>query len=131
VQSFIHCLFHVVYRACTFTVHPLFRTIHSSLCLIKKIEKFQKSKYNFFSSERTFSPGLCYEPGPKVLQPQHITRATWRPLVPVHKQPGLKALAFSPALLVLVASTGTNEPYKPGPMAFFPPVSSPSLHTKL
>jgi hypothetical protein len=29
-------------------------------------------------------------------------------LVPVHKQPGLKAGAFSPALLVPVATTGTN-----------------------
>jgi hypothetical protein len=43
-------------------------------------------------------------------------------LVPVRKQPGLKAGAFSPALLVPVATTGTNERYKPGPMAFFPPV---------
>jgi hypothetical protein len=36
------------------------------------------------------------------------------PLVPVRKQPGLKAGAFSPALLVLVAITGTNGLYKPG-----------------
>jgi hypothetical protein len=44
-------------------------------------------------------------------------------LVPVRKQPGLKAGAFSPALLVpVVATTGTNGRYKPGPMAFFPPV---------
>jgi hypothetical protein len=40
----------------------------------------------------------------------------------VHKQPGLKAGAFSPALLVPVATTGTNAPYKPGLMAFFSPV---------
>jgi hypothetical protein len=39
-------------------------------------------------------------------------------LVPVHKQAG----AFSPALLVPVATTGTNVPYKPGLKAFFPPV---------
>jgi hypothetical protein len=51
-----------------------------------------------------------------------MTQATWRPLVPVRKQPGLKASTFSPALLVPVAPTGTNEPYKPGPMALFPPV---------
>jgi hypothetical protein len=44
------------------------------------------------------------------------------PLVPVRKQPGLKAPTFSSALLVPVATTGTNGPYKPGPMAFFPPV---------
>jgi hypothetical protein len=43
-------------------------------------------------------------------------------LVPIRKQPGLKAGAFSPALLVPVATTGTNEPYKLGLMAFFPPV---------
>jgi hypothetical protein len=30
-----------------------------------------------------------------------------------------KAGAFSPALLVPVATTETNEPYKPGLMAFF------------
>jgi hypothetical protein len=40
-------------------------------------------------------------------------------LVPVRKQPGLKVPAFSPALLVLIAPTGTNGPYKLGPMAFF------------
>jgi hypothetical protein len=38
------------------------------------------------------------------------------------KQPGLKARAFSPALLVLVATTGTNRLDKPGLKAFFPPV---------
>jgi hypothetical protein len=43
-------------------------------------------------------------------------------LVPVRKQPGLKAGAFSPALLVPVATTGINGRYKPEPMAFFPPV---------
>jgi hypothetical protein len=43
-------------------------------------------------------------------------------LVPVRKQPGLKAGAFSPALLVPVATTGTNGLYKPGLKAFFPPV---------
>jgi hypothetical protein len=43
-------------------------------------------------------------------------------LVPVRKQPGLKAGAFSPALLVPVAITGTNGPYKPRLMAFFPPM---------
>jgi hypothetical protein len=45
-------------------------------------------------------------------------------LVPVRKQPGLKDEAFSPALLVPVATTGTNGRYRPGPMAFFPPVSA-------
>jgi hypothetical protein len=44
-------------------------------------------------------------------------------LVPVRKQPGLKVGAFSPALLVPVATTGTNGPYKPGLMVFFPPVN--------
>jgi hypothetical protein len=44
-------------------------------------------------------------------------------LVSVHKQPGLKAGAFSPALLVPVATTGTNGLYKPGLKAFFLPVS--------
>jgi hypothetical protein len=43
-------------------------------------------------------------------------------LVPIRKQSGLKAGAFSPALLVPVAITETNGRYKPGPMAFFPPV---------
>jgi hypothetical protein len=46
-------------------------------------------------------------------------------LVPVRKQPELKeAGAFSPALLVLVATTGTNGLYKPGLKAFFPPVAT-------
>jgi hypothetical protein len=44
-------------------------------------------------------------------------------LVPVPKQPGLKAGAFSRALLVPVAATGINRLYKPGLKAFFPPVS--------
>jgi hypothetical protein len=35
-------------------------------------------------------------------------------LVPVRKKPGLKAGAFSPALLVPVATTETNGLYKPG-----------------
>jgi hypothetical protein len=43
-------------------------------------------------------------------------------LVLVRQQPGLKAGAFSPALLVPVATTGINGLYKPGLMAFFPPV---------
>jgi hypothetical protein len=43
-------------------------------------------------------------------------------LVPVRKQPGLKAGASSPALLVPVAETGINGLYKPGLKAFFPPV---------
>jgi hypothetical protein len=43
-------------------------------------------------------------------------------LVLVRKQPGLKAGAFSPALLVPVVTTGTNGRYNPGPMTFFPPV---------
>jgi hypothetical protein len=43
-------------------------------------------------------------------------------LVPGRKKPGLKAGAFSPALLVPVATTGTNGRYKPGLKAFFPPV---------
>jgi hypothetical protein len=43
-------------------------------------------------------------------------------LVPVHKQPGLKAGAFSPALLIPVATTGTNGLYKSGLKVFFPPV---------
>jgi hypothetical protein len=43
-------------------------------------------------------------------------------LVPVRKQLGLKAGAFNPALLVSVATTGTNGLYKPGLKAFFPPV---------
>jgi hypothetical protein len=52
-----------------------------------------------------------------------MTWATWRQLVPVRKQPGLKAPPFSPALLVPVAPTETNGPYKPRPMAFFPLVT--------
>jgi hypothetical protein len=40
-------------------------------------------------------------------------------LVPVRKQPGLKAGAFSPALVVPVATTGTNGLYKPELKAFF------------
>jgi hypothetical protein len=44
------------------------------------------------------------------------------PLVPVRKQPELKAEAFSPTLLVPVATTRTNGHYKPGQIAFFPPV---------
>jgi hypothetical protein len=43
-------------------------------------------------------------------------------LVPVRKEPGLKAGAFSPALLVPVAAPGINGLYKPGLKAFFPPV---------
>jgi hypothetical protein len=43
-------------------------------------------------------------------------------LVPVHKRPGLKAGAFSRALLVPVAATEINGLYKPGLKAFFPPV---------
>jgi hypothetical protein len=43
-------------------------------------------------------------------------------LVPVHKRPGLKAGAFSRALLVPVAETGINGLDKPGLKAFFPPV---------
>jgi hypothetical protein len=43
-------------------------------------------------------------------------------LVPVPKQPGLKAGAFSRALLVPVAATGINGLYKSGLKAFFPPV---------
>jgi hypothetical protein len=46
-------------------------------------------------------------------------------LVLVRKQPGIKAGAFSPALLVPVATTGTNGLYKPGLKAFFPPVHGP------
>jgi hypothetical protein len=45
-------------------------------------------------------------------------------LVPVRKQPGLKAGAFSPALLVPVATTGINGLYKPGLKSFFPPVKT-------
>jgi hypothetical protein len=44
-------------------------------------------------------------------------------LVPVPKQPGLKAGAFNRALLVPVAATGINGLYKPGLKAFFPPVA--------
>jgi hypothetical protein len=43
-------------------------------------------------------------------------------LVLVLKKPGLKAEAFSPALLVSVALIETNGPYKLGLKAFFPPV---------
>jgi hypothetical protein len=43
-------------------------------------------------------------------------------LVPVRKQSGLKAGAFSPTLLIPVATTETNGLYKPGLKAFFPPV---------
>jgi hypothetical protein len=39
-------------------------------------------------------------------------------------KPGQKARAFSPALLVPVATTGINGLYKPGLKAFFPPVSA-------
>jgi hypothetical protein len=46
-------------------------------------------------------------------------------LLPVPKQPGLKAGAFSRALLVPVAATGINGLYKPGLKAFFPPVFIP------
>jgi hypothetical protein len=40
-------------------------------------------------------------------------------LVPIHKQPGLKAGAFNPALLVPVATTETNRLYKPRLKTFF------------
>jgi hypothetical protein len=40
-------------------------------------------------------------------------------LIPVRKQPGLKAGVFNPALLVPVVITGTNGFYKPGLKAFF------------
>jgi hypothetical protein len=43
-------------------------------------------------------------------------------LVPVRKQPGLKAGAFSPVLLVPVTTTETNGLYKPGLKALFPPM---------
>jgi hypothetical protein len=43
-------------------------------------------------------------------------------MVPVRKQPGLKAGAFSRALLVPVAETRINGLYKPGLKAFFLPV---------
>jgi hypothetical protein len=52
-------------------------------------------------------------------------------LVPVRKQPGLKAGAFSPALLVPVAITGTNGCYKPGLKAFFPPVPGHTILSRL
>jgi hypothetical protein len=48
-------------------------------------------------------------------------------LVSVRKQSGLKAGTFSPALLVPVATTGTNTPYKLGLMTFFPPVPTSNL----
>jgi hypothetical protein len=44
-------------------------------------------------------------------------------LAPVRKQSGLNAGAFSLALLVPVATTGTNGLYKPRLKAFFPPMS--------
>jgi hypothetical protein len=52
-------------------------------------------------------------------------------LVPVRKQPGLKAGAFSPAVLVPVATTGTNGRYKPGAMAFFPPVRASQAYDRM
>jgi hypothetical protein len=45
------------------------------------MQKFQNRKYKFYF-EWTFSPGPCYELGLKVLQPQHMPRATWRPIGP-------------------------------------------------
>jgi hypothetical protein len=65
---------------------------------------------NVGQGQRSSSRSTC--PGPR-----------GGPLIPVRKQPGLKVGAFSPTLLVPVAITGTNVRYKPGPMAFFPPVS--------
>jgi hypothetical protein len=86
------------------------------------MQKFRNRKYNFIPNgplvpvrvtnrdQRSSSRSTC--PGPR-----------GGPLVPVRKQPGLKTGAFSPALLVPVATTRTNGLYKPGLKAFFPPVS--------
>jgi hypothetical protein len=94
---------------------------------MKKIQKFRNRNTNFIPNE-PLVPVRVTNRDQMYSSRSTCPRPCGGPLVPVRKQPELKAGAFSPALLVPVATTETNGLYKPGLKAFFLPVKLVQLN---